>query len=321
MPELAQMNAFGITIAERYQHPIAEYDQILKGSAVMDLSGFEYLSISGSDRLSWCHRMISQSLTNRAVQDTVMAWILTPAGKIAFDLTILVRENDLLLQTASGKASLILNHLEKYILMDDVHLRVLEKQMTLLFPRRNQWMDDTAYPWLEGIFHTCKSGGKDLEWVFPEPNLDTVASMIQGLTWVGGTALNIARVEAFEAWMRFDTAEDWHPLCIGTAHRIDHDKGCYIGQETIAMTRDRGRPPKLLVQATGTQETLTIGQPLFYQGKMVGSVTSSIFSPQYECPMILALISPSVAKNQPILTDKQGEPWTIRQCAFSQTPS
>src|SRR6266481_5175961 len=78
---------------------------------------------------------------------------------------------------------------------------------------------------------------------------------------------------------------------IGLAGAICHTKGCYLGQESVVMARDRGQVNRMLmgVQAMG-DEMLPAGARLLRGADEAGLVTSSTFSPRLSQVIALAYL-------------------------------
>ncbi len=60
---------------------------------------------------------------------------------------------------------------------------------------------------------------------------------------------------------------------------VDYDKGCYLGQETVARIHYRGQVNRLL-SGLRSESPLTPGARLISSGKEVGRVTSAVVSPR-----------------------------------------
>lgn len=60
---------------------------------------------------------------------------------------------------------------------------------------------------------------------------------------------------------------------------VDAQKGCFLGQESVAKIRNRGRPPFLVVglRASGAVE---VGEPVLLEGSETGVVTSALSGTQ-----------------------------------------
>jgi folate-binding protein YgfZ len=74
------------------------------------------------------------------------------------------------------------------------------------------------------------------------------------------------------------------------AQTISYSKGCYLGQESIVMARDRGQLNRTLVGLKLTVGPVPHGSLVFAQGKEVGRVTSSVYSPRVGTAIGLAYL-------------------------------
>ena len=76
-----------------------------------------------------------------------------------------------------------------------------------------------------------------------------------------------------------------------TAQAISYAKGCYLGQETIVMARDRGQVNRLLMGVKVAEGApRAAGAKLFRANEEVGQVTSSTFSPRLGQVIALAYL-------------------------------
>ncbi len=74
------------------------------------------------------------------------------------------------------------------------------------------------------------------------------------------------------------------------AETICYTKGCYLGQESIVMARDRGQVNRSLVGVRLPKGSVPHGSLLFAGGKEVGRVTSSVHSPRLDTAIGLAYV-------------------------------
>ncbi|GBC83104.1 Aminomethyltransferase [bacterium HR10] len=100
-----------------------------------------------------------------------------------------------------------------------------------------------------------------------------------GLRAVGFRALSVLRLEAGIPWYGFDVDETTIPLEAGLESAISFTKGCYIGQETIAMIRYRGHINRKLVGLRLEGDRLPEREDrLLAEDIEVGRITSAVFS-------------------------------------------
>ena len=73
--------------------------------------------------------------------------------------------------------------------------------------------------------------------------------------------------------MGTDFGPDALPAEVGLESAIDFEKGCFLGQESVAKVRNLGHPPRVLrLVRSGT--VLRPGGAVLAEGRPVGEVTS-----------------------------------------------
>lgn len=106
-----------------------------------------------------------------------------------------------------------------------------------------------------------------------------------GVRPVGQGVFETLRVEAGQPAFGADMDENTLPPEAGIEDRaIDHQKGCYTGQEVVVRIRDRGHVNRHLRGLLfGDVPTPAAGTPLFQPGgdRPIGHVTSAVSSPRF----------------------------------------
>jgi folate-binding protein YgfZ len=102
----------------------------------------------------------------------------------------------------------------------------------------------------------------------------------------------IVRVESGVPMYGRDITDENLPQEVNrNAQAISFTKGCYLGQETVARIDALGHVNKLLVGLKISGATVpTAGTELTAQGKVVGHVTSAVFSPRLNAPLALGYV-------------------------------
>jgi folate-binding protein YgfZ len=78
---------------------------------------------------------------------------------------------------------------------------------------------------------------------------------------------------------------------------ISYDKGCYIGQEVVARIKYIGHVNRRFVGFVAEGEVAPeIRSTVQVQGKDMGYVTTSVFSPQLDKPIALGFVNRAVAE-------------------------
>src|SRR5205823_14866944 len=102
---------------------------------------------------------------------------------------------------------------------------------------------------------------------------------------------NILRIEAGLPEYGIDIDENRLAMEVNRPQAISYNKGCYLGQETIVMARDRGQVNRLMMGVrAGGSEPFAAGAKVMRGSDEVGQVTSSVFSPRLSQVIALAYL-------------------------------
>ncbi len=102
-----------------------------------------------------------------------------------------------------------------------------------------------------------------------------------GLIPAGSLTYNTLRIRAGRPAAGHELSTDFIPLEAGLWDEVSFTKGCYTGQEIIARMESRNRLAKTMVKLSLSQ-MVEAPAPLFHEGKTVGTLTSSVTSPDGE---------------------------------------
>jgi folate-binding protein YgfZ len=283
----------------------AEYRAARQAVALHDSSYREALRITGEDRTTFLHGMVTQDVKGLAAGASAYTALITVKGAMVADARLLRRENDLLLDLEPGLGGKVREFLEKFLISEDAELHDATGELgllRLLGPRTPELLTAVLgapfIPLAQDATRAVTLAGQDVlllgstrlqpqgvdVWV-PRSGLEPVwkalvsAGKAFGLEPLGWKALEVLRVEAGVPRYGQDMVDTTIPLEANLAHGISYNKGCYIGQEVIARATFRGHMNrKLAGLRLGTAEAAP-GTELKKEGKKVGWVTSVVESP------------------------------------------
>src|SRR5438309_919549 len=98
------------------------YDALRSTAAWLDLSARGKIIVTGEDRARLLHAMTTNHVQQLKPGEGCYAFFLNPQGKILGDVNIFCREEDLLLDTEPETRHPLYQHLDKFIIADDVTL-------------------------------------------------------------------------------------------------------------------------------------------------------------------------------------------------------
>jgi len=273
-PGAVEADAPDAGVAAHYGDPYAEQRALAAAEASVDLSHRPVVRITGPDRLSWLHSLLSQHVERLAPGEWTQALVLSPQGHVEHHLTLVDDGTQVLAHVEPGTAETLVTYLDRMRFM----LRVEVADVT------------EAY----AVVH---SGGQDR--FVPR---DSLASVDGPLAGVG--AYEALRVEARRPRLGVDTDHRTIPHEVGWLGTAVHlDKGCYRGQETVARVYNLGRPPRRLVllHLDGSDSELpATGDAVTLEGREVGRVGTAVRHHELG-PVALALVKSKVPDDAALL--------------------
>ncbi|TSB17845.1 YgfZ/GcvT domain-containing protein [Streptomyces benahoarensis] len=262
-------------VAAHYGDLFREQRALADGSGFVDLSHRGVLTVTGAERLSWLHLLVTQHVSDLPPGQATEALILSPHGHIEHALYLVDDGETTWLHTEPGDQEAVIAYLEsmKFFYRVEVTDRTADIAVVHL-PAGSI----TEAP--EGTVVRETPHGRDL--FLPRADLDAFAA-VHGPA-VGILALEALRVEAHRPRLGLETDHRTIPHELGWLETAVHlQKGCYRGQETVARVHNLGRPPRRLVflHLDGSEVHLPPhGTPLRLaadglEGRQIGFVTTS----------------------------------------------
>lgn len=266
---------------------------------LFDISDRTELALVGPDSRAFLNRLATNR-TDPLPSGTGCETFLTDAkGRVRAYLRVLASDDGLLLDSAPGQAAAIAAHLSRYLLRDRVEIRDTApprrlflltgaEAEALLSPRTGPLPRDLLAHRpveLEGTrIGLCRLDVEShVAWRLscPADDGDVVLGALRDMGAALGdrSAAEAWRIAA--GWPEYgrDIAEDNLPQEIARDSRaICFDKGCYLGQETVARIESRGHVNQTLVRLHFPSPPPPATE-LLAEGKPVGRVTSSASLP------------------------------------------
>lgn len=253
---------------------MSAYDEARSGCAVQDLSAREHLVVTGPDRVSYLHGMVTNDVEGLQVGGSNYAALLTAKGAMVGDARVLRRADDLVLDTGPGRAASLLEFLHKYLISEDAEVSVSAQFFVigLVGPKA---LEVAAPLEVAGRFESFL-GGVDL--LVERSKREATWALLSGLPVLDDATSEVLRVERGAALFGVDMTEATIPLEANLERAVSYHKGCYIGQEVIARATYRGQMNKRLVGVTLGESAPVAKTELQLNGKKVGWLTSVVHS-------------------------------------------
>lgn len=265
---------------------LVAYRAALDSCALVDLSTRELLRVTGPDRVSFLHGMVTNDVEGLAVDASNYAAMLTAKGAMVGDARILKRADELIVETGPGRGAAVRDFLLKYLISEEAEV-VDAADLAVVGLAGPQ-----AETYLARVPHLGRFasfvGGFDL--VVRRDELPSVFKQLESLPKLEPAALEVLRVERGVPLFGPDMTETTIPLEANLERALNYTKGCYIGQEVIARATYRGQMNKKLVGIELGTATPALKAELLKDGKKVGWVTSVVNSPKRGQHIALAFV-------------------------------
>jgi len=308
----------GWLLPEHFGDPAGEYEAVRSAVGLIDRSQRGLLQFTGPDRVSFLQGMLSNDLRPLKTFDGQAATLLTQQGKVIADVRVLCAMNSLYLDCWQNLKDKIIDHLNRYLVADEVEIADRSEQyatLSLQGPKAEALLLETLGPGalpaqpkqhamvtLDGaavcVVRDSHLGETGFELIIPAASLPGSARSLSeagksfAAAWVGEQAQNVLRVEAGIPRYGIDFSEDNLLLEVGLEQAVSFNKGCYLGQEVVERIRSRGHVNrKLCGLLLEGQHPAQPGDPLRANGKEVGHITSSVLSPRFKRPIALGYLN------------------------------
>ncbi len=271
-----------------------KYTSLTKAGFVC-LTNRTLVRISGEDRKTFLHSFCTADVKALDTGQATEAFILNDKGKILSHVLLLAIEDCLLLTGAGDQATTIIDHLDKYIIRDDVQLVNQSDSHAQTFvcgsdasvriePILSATLDqnqiiETQVDGYQLVAAHVEVAGFGQLLIIETANQDSLELKLQAANIAESDelALHIVRIENETPWFGVDVDDRNLPQELQRDEKaISFNKGCYLGQETVARIDAIGHVNQWLVGLafSGPKEDVTVDSELFAGEKKVGRVTS-----------------------------------------------
>ncbi|NYI88617.1 hypothetical protein HNR02_001940 [Amycolatopsis endophytica] len=310
--------------------PFAEQRTAVRGVAVVDRSHREVLKVTGPERLSWLHLVISQHVIELPEGRGTEALILDSHGRIDTHMVLAHVDGAVHLDSDPGPEATsalpkggkqrLREYFEAMKFWSQVEIADVSDDLavlTLLGPDADRVLsaldislgsEPYAVVPVEGGFARRMPwpGRSSVDLLVPRADLAGWWGRITdaGARPAGTWAFDALRVESLHPRRGVDTDEKAIPHevnWIGSAAHVA--KGCYRGQETVAKVFNVGRPPRrmVLLHLDGSPEIYPeTGDPVRLGERVVGRV-GSVAQHHELGPIALALLKRSAPVDAELL--------------------
>lgn len=295
----------------------AEYEAVRGGGAgLFDLSSRGRVEVSGGEAVQFLNGMLTNDVARLEDGAWMSAAFPNPQGRLIASARVLRRGDSFLFDTEAATYERVLKYLERYTLAGDFRVRDLTGETAMLTVQGSRAREITAAAlgdetlnvergrissvrFREGELtllratHTSEDG-IDLFVRAPDASALRDALIEAGAIPSGFDALEVLRVEAGLPRYGVDASEANVVLeVVDESESVSYTKGCYAGQEIIARIHWRGHVAKKLAGIIFDGDTEPPADSALRscdEGREVGRITSTVFSPRLRRHVALAVI-------------------------------
>ena len=279
-----------------------QHDLLQSGRGFVELVDQCFIGLTGDDRHAFLHNFCTADTKKLASSQTCEAMVLNTKGKILGFVNAVATEDELLLTGNDDQAPKIIEHLDKYLIREDVELKNRTGELAGIFvcltgntsdllanvlgslPEQNQCFVTEIGNISARVCH-LELAGFGIFIVVEKSNLGGLKTLLTNASFeeCSVSSLDIIRVENKTPWFGVDADETNLPQELQRDEKaISFVKGCYLGQETVARIDAIGQVNQLLVSVKFTADcNPTIGMEFKDGEKVIGRVTSVANSPQH----------------------------------------
>jgi len=285
----------------------AGYRALREGAAWLDLSTRGKLRASGDDRARLLHAMTTNHIEQLKPGEGCYAFFLNAQGRILGDANVLCFEDHFLLDTEPETRQKLFDHLDHYIIADDVTLEdQTDRVVTIAVegPETSPVLGKLGAPlprhpystahWESRIVARLNSTGADGYFLFvPVDEKADLTTRLSSAGAVEATASDARTVRIEHGRPRYgeEITERYLVQETDQLHAVHFSKGCYLGQEIVERVRSRAQIHRVLRRLEiDSQQPPEAGAKLNSGEAAAGEIASAVFSPALGKTVALAYV-------------------------------
>lgn len=222
------------------------YRALREHAAVIDLSNRGKIRVTGEDRARLLHAMCTNHIEQLKPGEGCYAFFLNAQGRILADANILCFEDHFLLDTEPETRHKIYEHLDRYIIADDVVLEDVTDQLPTFAIEGPDavniiGIDVPQYGWVRRdspIIARLNSTGSDGFFIFGSADLSVPRASAE--------EARVVRIENGRPRYCEEISEKYLVQETDQLRAVHFNKGCYLGQEIVERVRSRAQIHKIL---------------------------------------------------------------------------
>jgi len=281
------------------------YTALRERAAWLDLSGRGKIRVTGEDRARLLHAMVSNQVETLKPGEGCYAFFLNAQGRILADVNVLCFEDYFVLDTEPETRTKVYEHLDRYIIVDDVTLedetdriatisiegpQAVAALAALGLPEPSGWVT-AAGDRIVAKLDTTGRGGFFL--MFPIAEKEAITAHLRAVGFPSATPddARTVRIECGHPRYGEEITERYLVQETGQLQAVHFSKGCYLGQEIVERVRSRAQIHRVLRKLEIDTETPpAAGAKLKSGDAEAAEIASAAFSPASGKTVALAYV-------------------------------
>ncbi len=282
----------------------ADYYAAVNHAAWFDLSTHGKIEIAGPEARAYLHNLATQDVKTLPLHTARETFLTTSKARVvAHGWISHLRDDVVLLDVAPGLAEKVLAHLNHYLISEQAELADRSADFTMfrvIGPNASSLLDiaDLGLNRLQlrdelGFIRRHDILALDgYDWFCPIANAEAVRTRLADIAKGTPATYETLRIEAGLPAIGAEYDDQRFAMEIDRAPQaISYTKGCFLGQETIVMARDRGQLNRVLRGIVMRDAGVPmVGAKILKGAEEVGIVTSVTYSPRRRCAIALGYV-------------------------------
>ncbi len=298
--------SYGWEMARSFTDTIVEHQHVRSSVGLIDLTYHGAVKVSGSESLQFLNGLVTNDVKTLAKGKGMRAAFLTGHGKVKALCRVLNLGDEFLIITDPQTHEKVYKYIFPFSYAGDFKVEDVSDQFRLLSVQgpnsalimkdisfepisrleENDWSDTIIAGYHVTVVRASHTGETGFDIFTPVAGLKDIWEFIllkggfHSIASFGIDALESLRVEAGIPVYGKDVDESNMMLELGLTDAVSFTKGCYTGQEAVAMATYRGHVSKKLSGLViASDEIPSHSDKVFKEGKEIGYVTSALKSP------------------------------------------
>jgi folate-binding protein YgfZ len=285
----------------------AGYTALREGAAILDLSARGKIRAEGEDRARLLHAMTTNHVQQLQPGQGCYAFFLNPQGRILGDVNLLCFEDHFLLDTEPETRQKLFEHLDRYIIADDVTITDLTDRMATVAvegPQAAGVLAKIGAPipaepyasiaWGDRTVAKLTSTGAAGFFIFtPVGSKGELVASLERAGTVSATLedARVVRLEHGHPRYGEEITERYLVQETGQLQAVHFSKGCYLGQEIVERVRSRAQIHRVLKRLElDTNNPPPAGTKLKSGEAEAAEIVSSAYSPALHKTVAMAYV-------------------------------